>query len=72
VAARARGQAQMREDLGDHRRIFDGGDDLQGAATVRAMLNINVGVLTMLAVAASEMDQTTFARWLREHSVKQP
>jgi death-on-curing protein len=25
-------------------------------------------VATMLAVAAGQMDETTFARWLREHS----
>ena len=28
------GQAEMGEDLGDHGGIFDGGDDLQGAAAV--------------------------------------
>jgi death-on-curing protein len=27
-------------------------------------------VLTMLAVAAGQMDEATFARWLREHSQK--
>ena len=32
----------MREDLGDHGRVFDGGDDLQGAAAVGAVLNIDL------------------------------
>ena len=32
----------MAEDLVDHRRIFDGGDDLQGAATVRAVFDVDV------------------------------
>src|SRR5262249_40254729 len=30
-------QAQMAEELVDHRRIFDGGDHLQVSATVRAV-----------------------------------
>ena len=29
----------MAEDLVDHRRIFDGSDDLQGAAAVRAVFD---------------------------------
>ena len=29
------GQAEMGEDLGDHGRIFDGGDDRQGTAATR-------------------------------------
>jgi hypothetical protein len=32
----------MAEDLVDHRRIFDGGDDLQGAAAVRAVFHIDI------------------------------
>ena len=32
----------MAEDLDDYRRIFDGGDDLQGAAAVGAVLNVDV------------------------------
>ena len=32
----------MREDPDDHGGLFDGGDDLQLAATVRTMLNIDV------------------------------
>jgi death on curing protein len=28
--------------------------------------------LTMLAVAAGQMDETTFARWLRQHSRRRP
>ena len=30
----------MGEDLGNHRGIFDGGDDRQGAATVRTVRHI--------------------------------
>ena len=33
------GQAEMREDLGDHGRMFDGGDDLQGAAALGTLLD---------------------------------
>jgi hypothetical protein len=32
----------MPEDLDDHRRIFDGGDDLQSAAAVRAVLHVDI------------------------------
>jgi hypothetical protein len=32
----------MAEDLDDHRRIFDGGDDLQSAATVGAVFYVDV------------------------------
>ena len=31
----------MREDLGDHDGIYDGGDDRQGAAAVGAVFNID-------------------------------
>ena len=31
----------MREDLDDHRWLFDGGDDLQVAATLRAVFEID-------------------------------
>jgi hypothetical protein len=32
----------MAEDFDNHRRIFDGGDDLQCAATIRAVFDVNV------------------------------
>jgi len=32
----------MGEDSDNHRRIFDGGDDLQGAAAVRAVVDLDV------------------------------
>ncbi len=32
---RARGQAQVRENLGDHRGIFDGRNNRQGATALR-------------------------------------
>ena len=32
----------MREDLDYHRRLFDGGDDLQLAATLRAAFDVDV------------------------------
>jgi hypothetical protein len=32
----------MHEDLGDHSGIFDGGDNPQGAATLRAVFDIDV------------------------------
>ena len=35
------GPAQMREDLGDHGRIFDGGDDRQGATTLGALFQVD-------------------------------
>ena len=35
-------QAEMAEDLDDHRRIFDGGDDLQGAAAVGAAFDVDI------------------------------
>ena len=34
--------AQMAEDLDDYRRIFDGSNDLQGAAAIRAVLHVDV------------------------------
>jgi hypothetical protein len=33
----------MAEDFDDHRRVFDGGDDLQGAAAVGAVFHVDVG-----------------------------
>jgi len=38
----------MGENFDDHRRIFDGGDDLQAAAAVGAVfdVDINVGLVT--------------------------
>ncbi len=38
----ASGQAQMGKDLGDHRRIVDGGDDRHGAAIVRIVFQIDL------------------------------
>ena len=32
----------MREDLGYYRRLFDGCDDLQLAATLRAVFEVNI------------------------------
>jgi hypothetical protein len=32
----------MSEDLGDHRGIFNGSDDLQGATTVRDVLDVEI------------------------------
>ena len=32
----------MGEDTGNHRRLNDGGDDLQGAATLRAVFEIDI------------------------------
>jgi len=32
----------MAEDFDNHRRIFDRGDDLQGAAAIRAVLHVDV------------------------------
>ena len=32
----------MAEDLDDHRRIFDRGNDLQGSAAVRAVFDVDV------------------------------
>jgi signal transduction histidine kinase len=51
-------QAQMAEDLDDYRRTFDGGpstrlrtgDDLRGAAAVRAVLTVDVGRLELVFV----------------------
>jgi len=34
-------RAQMGEDYDNHRRIFDGGHDLQSAAAVGAVFNVN-------------------------------
>ena len=31
----------MREDLGNHGGVYDGGDDLQGAATLGTLFNID-------------------------------
>ena len=41
IERRARRQAQMREYPDNHRRLFDGGDDLQGAATLRAVFDVD-------------------------------
>ena len=35
-------QTQMREYPDNHRRLFDGGDDLQGAATLRAVFDVDI------------------------------
>ncbi|MDB5904193.1 MAG: hypothetical protein JWM26_3071 [Betaproteobacteria bacterium] len=39
---RARRQAQMREDSDNHRRLFDGGDNLEVAATLRAVFEVDI------------------------------
>jgi hypothetical protein len=36
------GQAQMSEDLGDHRWIYDGGDNRQGSATLRTGCHVDL------------------------------
>ena len=36
------GKAQVREDLDHHLGIFDGGDDLQAAATARALFDVDI------------------------------
>ncbi len=36
------GQAEMSEDVGDHGGVFNGGDDFQRAAAVRAFFNIDI------------------------------
>ncbi|MCP3881072.1 MAG: hypothetical protein GY701_22165, partial [Sulfitobacter sp.] len=36
------GQAEMGENLGDDPGLFDGGDDLEFAATVGAMFHIDI------------------------------
>ena len=38
------GQAQMSEDLGDDRGIYNGGYDLQGATAMRTTLDINIDI----------------------------
>jgi hypothetical protein len=35
-------QAEMSEDLGDHRGFFDGGDDLQGAAATQGQCSLSI------------------------------
>jgi hypothetical protein len=35
-------QAQVAEDFDDHRRVFDGSDDLQSAAAVGAVFDVDV------------------------------
>ncbi|MGI0015048.1 MAG: hypothetical protein ACREBU_16645 [Nitrososphaera sp.] len=47
AAARGRcagGQAEMGEDLGNHGGVYDGGDDLQGAATMGAVFQVDTPV----------------------------
>ena len=36
------GQAEISENSGDHRGIFNGGDDLQGATTEGASFNVDI------------------------------
>ena len=38
----ARADREMREHLGDHGRMFDGADDLRGAATVGTPFHIDL------------------------------
>jgi hypothetical protein len=36
------GQAEMSRNFGNHRRVFDGGDDFQGTAPVRAGFDVDI------------------------------
>ena len=36
------GQAEVREDLGDHGGVYDAGNELQGAAALRALLDVDL------------------------------
>ena len=36
------GQTQVREDFGDHGGLFDGGNDLELAATVRTVFDVDI------------------------------
>ncbi len=42
VAKMTGGQAEMSENLGNHCRVFNGGDDLQGATTVGTVVNVDI------------------------------
>jgi hypothetical protein len=42
VAKMAGGQAELREELGNHGRRFEGGDDLQGAATRGTLFDVAI------------------------------
>jgi hypothetical protein len=55
----------MAEDFDNHRRIFDGGDDLQCAATIRAVFDVNVEIANYritLSARASTFGGTV--RWI--------
>jgi hypothetical protein len=32
----------MSKNFGNHRRVFDGGDEFQGTATVRAVFDVDI------------------------------
>jgi hypothetical protein len=53
----------MAEDLDDYRRIFDGGDDLQGAAAVGAVLNVDVTRLSSRAQLMRENSESGLESW---------
>ena len=36
------GQAEVGEDLGDHGGVYDAGNELQGAAALRALLDVDL------------------------------
>ena len=61
----------MREDPDNHGGLFDGGNDLQGAATIRAMLDVNVeDALEQPRPTRGNLDATIVgldARGEREH-----
>jgi hypothetical protein len=46
----------MAEDFDDHRRIFDRGDDLQSAAAVRVVFDVDVDLSGANAVLESLSD----------------
>jgi len=46
------GQAEMREDLGNHGGIYDGGDDLQGSAALETLFSAT-RVRTAVTMGAS-------------------
>jgi hypothetical protein len=54
------GQAEMREDLGNQGRMFDGGEDLQGAAATQGHCSLSIAN-TRLSSRAQRMRTT--AEW---------
>jgi hypothetical protein len=57
----------MAEDFDDHRRIFDRGDDLQSAASVRAVFDVDLSganaVLESLSDRHRKLIEIGRARW---------